>query len=166
MSQAAGSARERFERFVRWTIEKEYGPIQKRLPDGEREAFADYYKKLPKPGDEAAIARYLRGFWRSEAGWTARWIGERATQIGVRERIDLQHDEAALGRTRALLSRERAILRSIVPSEKRTRAWPRAPLRYARWRWMWRRRSPIGSGLSRTSAHPASRQVRRVFASS
>jgi SAM-dependent methyltransferase len=87
MSNAAGNARERFERFVRWTIQKEYGPIQARLPEGERAAFADYYKNLPKPGDEAAIARYLRGFWRSEAGWTARWIGERAKAIGARPRV-------------------------------------------------------------------------------
>ncbi len=86
MSQT-GTARERFERFVRWTIEKEYAPVQSRLPDGEREAFADYYKKLPKPGQEAAIARYLRGFWRSEAGWTARWIVNRANAIGGTPRV-------------------------------------------------------------------------------
>ncbi|MBI5170917.1 MAG: class I SAM-dependent methyltransferase [Candidatus Eisenbacteria bacterium] len=87
MSGTSGTARERFERFVRWTIEKEYGPVQSRLPDGEREAFADYYKKLPKPGDEAAIRRYLRGFWRSEAGWTARWIVNRAKAIGGTPRV-------------------------------------------------------------------------------
>jgi SAM-dependent methyltransferase len=83
----ADSARRRFERCVRWTIEKEYGPVQERLPAGEREAFADYYKKLPSPGNEAAIARYLRGFWRSEAGWTARWIARRAAEIGARPRV-------------------------------------------------------------------------------
>jgi SAM-dependent methyltransferase len=80
-------ARGAFERFVRWTIEKEYGPVQQRLPAGEREAFADYYRKLPRPGDEAAIERYLRGFWRSEAGWTARRIVDRARVIGTRPRI-------------------------------------------------------------------------------
>jgi SAM-dependent methyltransferase len=88
MSAAAPlNPREAFERFVRWTIEKEYGPVQSRLPAGEREAFADYYKRLPAPGDEAAIRRYLRGFWRSEAGWTARWIGARAKEIGSRPRV-------------------------------------------------------------------------------
>jgi SAM-dependent methyltransferase len=61
--------------------------VQSRLPEGEREAFAEYYKRLPAPGDEAAIRRYLRGFWRSEAGWTARWIGERARAIGARPRV-------------------------------------------------------------------------------
>ena len=80
-------ARRVFDRFVRWTIEKEYGPVQSRLPEGEREAFADYYRNLPKPGDEAGIARYLRGFWRSEAGWTARWLVERARERGRRPRV-------------------------------------------------------------------------------
>ncbi len=88
MSTAAPiNARAAFEHFVRWTIEQEYGPVQARLPDGEREAFADYYKKLPRPGDEAAIRRYLRGFWRSEAGWTARWIVDRARAVGRRPRV-------------------------------------------------------------------------------
>ena len=87
MSTTSAEARRAFERFVRWTIEKEYVPVQERLPDGEREAFAAYYKNLPKPGAEAAIERYLRGFWRSEAGWTARWIVERAASIGRRPRV-------------------------------------------------------------------------------
>ena len=88
MSDAASAkSREAFRHFVRWTIEKEYGPVQSRLPDGEREAFADYYRRLPKPGDESGIRSYLRGFWRSEAGWTARWIGERAAAIGRRPRV-------------------------------------------------------------------------------
>ena len=80
-------ARDAFERFVRWTIEHEYAPVQERLPAGEREAFADYYKNLPKPGDEAGIRRYLRGFWRSEAGWTARWLVERAARRGTPPRV-------------------------------------------------------------------------------
>lgn len=80
-------ARGAFERFVRWTIEKEYGPVQPRLPAGEREAFADYYNRLPAPGEEAKIRRYLRGFWRSEAGWTARWIVARARAIDGRPRV-------------------------------------------------------------------------------
>lgn len=87
MSGTALAARKSFERFVRWTIEQEYTPVQERLPAGEREAFADYYKNLPRPGDEVAIRRYLRGFWRSDAGWTARWIVERAASIGRRPRI-------------------------------------------------------------------------------
>jgi 2-polyprenyl-3-methyl-5-hydroxy-6-metoxy-1,4-benzoquinol methylase len=80
-------ARETFERLVRWMIEKEHEAVQAKLPAGEREAFADYYKKLPAPGDEGAIRHYLRGFWRSEAGWTARWIVARAAAIHGRPRV-------------------------------------------------------------------------------
>ena len=84
---ASAGAREAFRRFSRWTIEKEFGPVQSWLPQGEREAFADYYKRLPEPGDEAGIQRYVRGFWRSEAGWTARWIADRAVTTGRRPRV-------------------------------------------------------------------------------
>jgi 2-polyprenyl-3-methyl-5-hydroxy-6-metoxy-1,4-benzoquinol methylase len=84
---AASGARAAFERFVRWTIEQEYGPVQAVLPEGEREAFASYYNRLPAPGDEATIRRYLRGFWRSEAGWTAGWLSERARATGRRPRV-------------------------------------------------------------------------------
>lgn len=81
------TAKDAFDRFVRWTIETEYGPVQEHLPEGERQAFADYYKNLPKPGDEAGIVRYLRGFWRSEAGWTARWLVDRARATGRAPRV-------------------------------------------------------------------------------
>jgi SAM-dependent methyltransferase len=84
---APSGARAAFERFVRWTIEKEYGPVQAVLPESEREAFASYYNRLPAPGDETTIRRYLRGFWRSEAGWTASWLAERARATGRRPRV-------------------------------------------------------------------------------
>ncbi|NOT33769.1 MAG: methyltransferase [Candidatus Eisenbacteria bacterium] len=71
------AARAKFERFLRWTIEVEYPAHQRFLPAGEREAFGDYYKGLPKPGDEEAIRRKLRGTWRGDAGWTARWLARR-----------------------------------------------------------------------------------------
>ncbi len=88
MSTAApAGAHAAFERFVRWTIEEEYGAVQAVLPEGEREAFASYYNRLPRPGDEPAIRRYLRGFWRSEAGWTARWLEARARATGRRPRV-------------------------------------------------------------------------------
>src|SRR6266550_8967173 len=86
---------------------------------------------------------------------------QRATQVRVGERIDLQHDEPTLWRTRSLLARERPVLRAIVPSQKGAGARTRPPLRYARWRSIWRNSSPIGTGLSSTSAQPASRQLRR-----
>jgi len=66
--------RGRFEEFLRWTVEVEYPAHARFLPEGEREAFGDYYKNLPKPGDAAALARMLRGTWRGDSGWTARWI--------------------------------------------------------------------------------------------
>ena len=88
MSTAAPTdAREAFDRFIRWTIEQEYDAMPGVLPPGEREEFAGYYDKLPKPGHEQAIRRYLRGFWRSEAGWTARWIVERARVTSRRPRV-------------------------------------------------------------------------------
>jgi len=80
-------AADAFREFVRWTIEQEYRDVQHRLPPGEREAFADYYRRLPKPGDEAGIRRYLRGFWRGDAGWTVRWLAHRAAQMGRRPRV-------------------------------------------------------------------------------
>jgi SAM-dependent methyltransferase len=70
--------RARFERFLRWTIATEYPSHAEFLPTGEREAFADYYRSLPRPEDEGAIERMLRGVWRGDAGWTARWIARRA----------------------------------------------------------------------------------------
>jgi len=70
-------ARERFERFLRWTVEVEYPAHERFLPSGEREAFGDYYRRLPRPEDDAAIARMLRGAWRGDSGWTARWIAAR-----------------------------------------------------------------------------------------
>lgn len=74
------------ERFMRWTIEVERPAAATILPDGEREAFAAYYRRLPAAGAEAMIRRYLRGFWRSEAGWAARWLAARAAG-GARPRV-------------------------------------------------------------------------------
>jgi SAM-dependent methyltransferase len=71
------STRQAFEEFIRWTIEVERPGGATFLPADEREAFLGYYRDLPSPGDERRIRRYLRGFWRSEAGWTARWLAAR-----------------------------------------------------------------------------------------
>ncbi len=75
MTQAA--AKSAFEDFVRWTIQVERPAHATFLPEGEREAFGNYYRNLPAPADERAIRRYLRGFWRGDAGWTARWLARR-----------------------------------------------------------------------------------------
>ncbi len=67
----------RFDRFYRWTMEVEYPAHARFLPEGERQAFADYYRALPRPGDEPGIRRFLRGAWRGDAGWVARWLSQR-----------------------------------------------------------------------------------------
>lgn len=77
-----GTPHERFLEFARWTIERELPAAERFLPPGEREEFIRYYRTLPPPGDEAGIRRYLRGFWRSEGGWAARWIARRAATAG------------------------------------------------------------------------------------
>ena len=76
-SRPTGDARAAFERFLRWTVEVEYPAHASFLPPGTREAFADYYRRLPPPGDERAIRRMVRGAWRGDVGWTARWIAAR-----------------------------------------------------------------------------------------
>jgi SAM-dependent methyltransferase len=70
-------ARARFDQFLSWTIQVEFPAIASFLPENEREAFADYYGGLPVPGDMPGIARMLRGVWRGDAGWTARWLAGR-----------------------------------------------------------------------------------------
>src|SRR5262245_21986939 len=81
---AVGSAqrngRDIFSEFVRWTIVHEPALLRRSLPEAERETFFKYYDKLPSPGDEPGILRYIRGLWRGEAGWTARWIAARQAQ--------------------------------------------------------------------------------------
>jgi 2-polyprenyl-3-methyl-5-hydroxy-6-metoxy-1,4-benzoquinol methylase len=74
---ADSTARAAFEQFVRWTIEVERDAASRFLPAEECQSFLEYYRKLPAAGDPTAIRRYLRGMWRSEGGWTARWIASR-----------------------------------------------------------------------------------------
>ncbi|MFI5369995.1 MAG: class I SAM-dependent methyltransferase [Candidatus Eisenbacteria bacterium] len=72
-----GETRARFEGFLRWTIEVEYPAHARFLASEEGRAFGDYYRSLPASGDHVAIARLLRGTWRGDAGWTARWLATR-----------------------------------------------------------------------------------------
>jgi 2-polyprenyl-3-methyl-5-hydroxy-6-metoxy-1,4-benzoquinol methylase len=65
-----------FDRFVRWTIERELAAATGFLPPEQARIFADYYRGLPR--EEAVLRRYLRGMWRSEAGWAARWLARRS----------------------------------------------------------------------------------------
>lgn len=73
-----GQAHQAFDSLVRWTIEVERGAAADFLPEAERGEFLKYYERLPAATDEVSIRRYLRGMWRGEAGWTARWIAARS----------------------------------------------------------------------------------------
>lgn len=81
------ASRGAFEDFLRWTIAHEWPAHERFLPEGEREAFASYYRSLPAARDEAGVRRFVRGFWRSEAGWAARWIMERSRRLGRAARV-------------------------------------------------------------------------------
>jgi len=71
-------ARDRFDRFQRWTIQVEYPARASFLSPDVVDAFTDYYRKLPAPGDERAIRHLLRGRWRGDSGWVCRWLGRRS----------------------------------------------------------------------------------------
>jgi 2-polyprenyl-3-methyl-5-hydroxy-6-metoxy-1,4-benzoquinol methylase len=72
-------ARARLARVVDWFVGTELASGVKFLPEGERAAFLDYYKSWPKSDDRAAVAKYVRGLWRLDAGWVMRWIAEQPT---------------------------------------------------------------------------------------
>ena len=76
-----------FNRLVRWTITDELPAAPGFLPSEECREFTSYYRDLPAPGDRARIARYLRGMWRAEAGWTARWLAAFAARAGRAPRV-------------------------------------------------------------------------------
>ena len=75
-STAGAQGRGEFERLLLWMLRDERA-VAHELPENGRQAFLEYYAGLPDPGDEAAIARFLRGTWCSETGWVARWIAAR-----------------------------------------------------------------------------------------
>jgi len=77
----------RFFELARWMIEVERPAAAEFLPAEERETFERYYASLPRPGEEAAIRRYLHVLGRSEAGWTARWIAAFAARTGRAPRV-------------------------------------------------------------------------------
>jgi 2-polyprenyl-3-methyl-5-hydroxy-6-metoxy-1,4-benzoquinol methylase len=87
MSPTGPGAREAFDGFIRWTIREELPAASSFLPEGERESFLNYYRTLPRRDDEAAIRRYLRGFWRSEAGWVSQWIARQRAATGGTVRV-------------------------------------------------------------------------------
>jgi SAM-dependent methyltransferase len=72
--RGARETRLAFERFARWTIEVERPRAEAILPADEAAAFLAYYRDLPWPSETLRIRRYVRGLWRTEAGWVARRI--------------------------------------------------------------------------------------------
>lgn len=76
-----------FERFARWTIEQERPSAAAFLSGDELAGFLDYYRALPAPDDARGIAHYVRGLWRGEAGWAARWIAAARARDGRAPRV-------------------------------------------------------------------------------
>src|SRR5450759_456752 len=85
-------------------------------------------------GQSAEPAPERKSFAQQSRDRRAKAQLEGAPQVGIREGVDLQHDEPALRRTRPLLAREQTVLCAIVPLEQRPRARARAALLYSRWR--------------------------------
>src|SRR5262249_30495148 len=81
---AAPEPRQVFDDFWSWMIRDEPEAIAGAVPDAAWLAFTRYYHSLPHAGDTAGIRRWLRGCWRGEAGWAARWIAARAPCGDVR----------------------------------------------------------------------------------
>ncbi len=70
----AREARARLVRFHDWFLGTELPSGMPFLPEPERTAFLDYYKRFPRRSERAAVAKYLRALWRLDTGWVARWI--------------------------------------------------------------------------------------------
>jgi len=75
--------RERFDRFVRWTLDRELPRCAAFLSEGERDLFVRDGMLLP-PVKGAECDRQIRALWRGPEGWMARWVAERAEQFALR----------------------------------------------------------------------------------
>ena len=75
-----GPTRAALERFVRWFVGQERRTVLGWPASEQRDAFLAYYSNLPADGDEAGIARYVRGMWNAETGWVMRWIAARRAE--------------------------------------------------------------------------------------
>jgi 2-polyprenyl-3-methyl-5-hydroxy-6-metoxy-1,4-benzoquinol methylase len=80
VSAAPADTRERFQGFFRWTLETEYPRAAEFLQGPELDQFRVYFDELEGLKDPAREARWLRGLWRGEIGWAARWIAARAAE--------------------------------------------------------------------------------------
>lgn len=70
-----------FEGFVRWSIERELPNAPAFLAGEELAGFQAYYRTLPRPADSEEIRAYVRGLWRGEVGFTARWIAAAVARL-------------------------------------------------------------------------------------
>jgi len=77
------TTRDRFERFVRWTLERELPQCAAFLSAPEREVFVRDGLLLPEVTG-AARDRHIRALWRGAEGWMSRWVAERAEQFELR----------------------------------------------------------------------------------
>ena len=75
--------RERFDRFVRWTLDRELPRCPAFLTAPERALFVRDGLLVP-PARGAECERQIRALWRGPAGWMSRWIAERAEQFALR----------------------------------------------------------------------------------
>ena len=77
------TARERFERFVRWTLDRELPRCTTFLSEPERDLLVRDGMLVP-PVRRADCDRHIRALWRGAAGWMSRWVAERAEQFALR----------------------------------------------------------------------------------
>ncbi len=75
--------RERFDRFVHWTLDRELPRCAAFLSEAERALFVRDGLLVP-PARGAECDRHIRALWRGPAGWMSRWIAERSEQFALR----------------------------------------------------------------------------------
>ena len=66
---------------MRWSIERELPNAAAFLSGDELAGFLAYYRTMPRPSDGERIQAYLRGLWRGEVGFAARWIAQAAQRL-------------------------------------------------------------------------------------
>jgi SAM-dependent methyltransferase len=77
------TARERFVRFVRWTLDRELPRCTEFMSEPDRDLFVRDGLLVP-PATGADRDRHIRALWRGPEGWMSRWVAERAEQLALR----------------------------------------------------------------------------------